>query len=606
MSTLSPQRPPTYARPIGWTLGAITAVSGVVLNRTPALLTDATTCAGLGELLATTTVRLLPSTSVGSIFGTTHIGFSVLALLLIWRLCAVLTHRMLVATAITVTVAFTAPLTAVLAPTPAAAFAAAVASVMLLVRAARSPEHTRRRSSVHATLGLALTAALATPITLPLALVAAWQAWNGWAGAPPNRRRGAAALSAAGVVASVTLVVWLLPAAPSTLPAGAGGLLGCIAPASFSLGALAGIGGRAFSGVGLLLVTLALLGSFAVRERVTSWRPLAALCGLPVLTALLAPHGDPGVLAPTLVAVLALAALGLDQIARQHHRGALSLVVVLCLLLPALQWSRWSGHASVPQRLPAGHDQLSERMYSQIIAVLPSNSALVEDDAATALLARAVAADWRRSGKPFSRVALDMDEVRRALEHGRVFALPRGQQTLPHLGFTLDQSMRPTVPGLAEVHAAATCSQLSTDWVTVESALTTDGLALLALRPFAVGPVVVYVGGAEPFDPTPFNWLERTRRGFFRQHFDMADPTHREALRREQQSDGVAADGPVFQSAYVVRLELWRVPAAPLVLPVSLGAPIQHAMARPLDPSVDPQLSICSSMAFEPGRLGDG
>jgi hypothetical protein len=599
----SADRTPQSAGPLGWGLAATAAAVGVLLARTPTLLTDSVECAGLGNLLAIATVRLLPSAPIGSVFGWTHIAFSMLALMLIWRLSLQLTGRTLIATAITLAIAFTTPLTPVLAPTSAAALAAAALAALLLLRAARSTGVARRRAGGQAVAGLAATAAFVPPLTAALSLTAAWQAWQAWADAPMSRRRYAAVLAAAGVAASAAIVTWLLPSTPAVVAHGGGSVLGCLLPRGFSVAMLATAITGTFDGAGLLLVALAALGLFGIRSGLPLTGPLASFALLPPTAALLANSPNPSILAPSLIAVWALAAVGVEHIGKRPHRLAFAVSVLLCILLPALQWSRWAGHAPDPRRQPAGHDRLSEESFSRVIAVLPPNSTLVDDGAATHLLARAVFASWQRAGKSFRRVGRDPDDIRQALADTRVFALPRAQQTLPHQGFVLDDTLRPTVAGLAEVRAGAPCTPLSNEWTTVASAGSTDGLALVALSESAAGPVVVYVGGPSPFVPSPMNWPERAHRGFVFQHFDMSMDGHREVLEREQHTDAAPLDATVFHSAYVLRLELWRVPGAPWVLPVRLGSVPAAGLARPLDLSTDPRLLICPSEDFQPGPL---
>jgi hypothetical protein len=74
-------------------------------------------------------------------------------------------------------------------------------------------------------------------------------------------------------------------------------------------------------------------------------------------------------------------------------------------------------------------------------------------------------------------------------------------------------------------------------------------------------------------------------------------------LDRDRLENGAPPDDPVFSHAFVARLELWRVPDGPMILPVAVGQPPAAALVRSTTPGDRSGLRVCPSFPGEIVRL---
>ena len=234
------------------------------------------------------------------------------------------------------------------------------------------------------------------------------------------------------------------------------------------------------------------------------------------------------------------------------------------------------------------------------MSLTPPASALVIDDALTDLLHRAAGAEVLGPGR---RVApRRVFEVGMAVQDTRVFALPRAQFELQHQGFTLDDLSVAGLTGVAEVHAAGACAAMSGTWQPVSELSRGDALAFVASRTEARGPIILYLSGLGPGAPAPRDWPPRAMRGFEQHMYDLRREADRRALQTDIAADRAPASNLIFTSDIVTRLELWRVPDAPLILAVALGHAPTAVIARDRTAG-EVGVSLCPSSDHPVARL---
>jgi hypothetical protein len=117
--------------------------------------------------------------------------------------------------------------------------------------------------------------------------------------------------------------------------------------------------------------------------------------------------------------------------------------------------------------------------------------------------------------------------------------------------------------------------------------------------------VVVYAG----FDARPelaaVEWPSAAQRGFYTTVYDLSSADDRSHLSQDVADDGAPTDRVALRRRFVARLELWRTPAAPLRLTVTLGAQPHEVLARVIAKAEPRRLWLCPSYPHEVRRFDD-
>jgi hypothetical protein len=251
-----------------------------------------------------------------------------------------------------------------------------------------------------------------------------------------------------------------------------------------------------------------------------------------------------------------------------------------------------------PDLQPRGHAQLSRARFVELVQAIPETSSLVSEDAATAILIRSLRRDVRER-RFLGDLAIDRREISSRLLQSRVYALPRAQSHLQHLGFQLLSV--PQTPGLAEVKAAGECSPaLTREWQPIGPAIGQRRLTLTAREESARGPVYIFALGRQPFRAESLDWPQDALRGFHPLEHELDDQLHADRLARDLSDYGLQlelfrAPGP---DSHLARLEMWRTPSAPLNLTVGFDAAPQEVFARLADANTGGELMICPAYEF--------
>jgi hypothetical protein len=154
------------------------------------------------------------------------------------------------------------------------------------------------------------------------------------------------------------------------------------------------------------------------------------------------------------------------------------------------------------------------------------------------------------------------------------------------------------VNGVAELAGRARCQRLTAAWSDVPPLLDATQFTVMAPQPSARGPLVIYLGLAEHSEPRPREWPNAARRGLSGRTYDRSRARDSDDLNRQRELDLAFSTPPLFDAPIVVRLELWRVPGGPMMLPVEVGTPIRGAIARLQREDAEP-LTLCRSSIGE-------
>lgn len=355
--------------------------------------------------------------------------------------------------------------------------------------------------------------------------------------------------------------------------------------------------GAATSGVtnpGVLTLCVPILGLVAFWRQVFSPTALGAVVAVSALRYITGLPADGWFLNG-----LGLASVVLWLERRHVSRAAAGgFALVLSLIIAAARGPVLAAETP-PPRAPMGYDQLTTASFRSLLALLPPHSAIVRDDAATAVLFRANQASLERARVDVTMIRNDVDVVRAALNSGRrVFALPYAQHDLQLRGFTLADSLMAVDRGIAEVTGSRSCARPTGDWQFAPALDGATSLAIVADTADDRGPVTMYLGGAEAMTPTPVDWPERTRRGFVFGVFERPDRVDPPPLAELLAEDAVPPTAAIGGDSHNTRLVLWRLPDAALALRVDLTAPVAHAIAR-LDPGAKGRVIVCPVQPFE-------
>ena len=319
-------------------------------------------------------------------------------------------------------------------------------------------------------------------------------------------------------------------------------------------------------------------------------------------------------LAPALVVLWWFAASGLNEVVQSMGRGVVARAgaAIVLLLLPALAASRRGTEERDDLVRPRGHEHQTLRGMTRVLNLVTS-ATFVEEDATVDVLLRAASFGGRRRAKPITIIAPTADAVARALEIQTVYAFPWRQDEFSLRGFVVDTRSplqagtdgRQTLEGVAAITGRRRCQTVEPAWADFSGA--SDRIALSADSVAARGPAVILLGGNAAGDPQPDGWSPRTVRGFGFFRFDQLTREGTERLVAEARATGLAANHPLLDEPFVLRLNLHRTPRAPLVLPVLLGGLFPVGATR-LDPEAVNvgHLTVCDAPAIAVSSFAPG
>ena len=591
------RRPATRLVVSDWLIAIGVATVGLLIQRQPPHLTDPASCPGLLEWLVIAASRAGSRMPVATLLTWLNSAGVVLALVALTRWV----HRAAGVPVVTAAVSLAAAVTIVTTPALEPSDVLVIGAACAVWLGKPSP-----RSFL-----LAVLAVIVPGLALPLAVVAAWFTWRE-SGAPNRTWR----LLAAGLAAFVVFVLALaqtsimppLPGQESVVGAG------CLVPRELGVQNIRVAIANAFEGTGPVPLAFALLGIFGLRHQIAkrgSW-PFLALAILPVVAAAGQPADPVRTLAPAIAAFWWLVAVGVREIvvALSRRRAWQIGAWTLAMLLPVLQWSHRSAIPIGSADEPRGHERLARRDFSQILAALPARSTIVIDDAIAEILLRSAAGAAQVIEKQFTAVPHDRTAVphdRPAVERlaaaGHVYAMPRAQFDLQHRGLIRVESARPGIPGIVAFERASECAAVDVAWQEAQALARSSHLALVADRPDARGPVVIYLGSSIPLNPHAFDWPAWSVRGYYVGTYDLRREADRVRLDLDSVEDRPPRDNRVFGYPYLTRLDLWRVPNGPTVLAVGLGHAPDAALARAMTTAETSGLRLCPSFPEDIDRL---
>jgi hypothetical protein len=299
-------------------------------------------------------------------------------------------------------------------------------------------------------------------------------------------------------------------------------------------------------------------------------------------------------LAPLLVAFWMLTAFGLVEVVRACRRnaGGRLAAAALVILLPLVQIAGRSREpASAVAAAALGHDRMSVDGMRRALQVMPDRSAIVSEDAVTDLLLRALDGTWQRSGKALQMVSRRQEDIAAAVhdESKHVFAWPWAQRDLAYLGFRLVDAALPGISGVSDVQPGGACHAVLQAWEAIPDISRSPLLVLVALDTRAEGAIAIYAGSDRPFNPKPIDWPAWTARGFIVSSY-APQGEDRARLDHDAVEDSLVRDHPVLNKPHVVRLELWKMPGAPALSAVELGADASTIAVAHATPAITLQL----------------
>jgi hypothetical protein len=551
-------------------------------------LADPISCPGLVDLLAVIASRTWRDVPLGSMMAAGNAVMLAVALLLLARVVRTITSSIIITTAITLAAAASTVFAFALTPSPAAAFVTTIAAWTAILRARREGQSIAR---ARLALGLlALLAATVVPFMVPAAILAGWLGWR--------FGKVHAALGPVAVLAPAAVAQVALPQGPSTTALSY--VQSCVMP-HVGITALMDAG-RSFGSViasNPVVTALVVLGLLSLkrlpRDAARSLLPLTAIAfwGL-----LIVPGPTAWTLTPFVLAFWILAATGLAEVWRAlgPTAGGRAGAVALSALLVVLQLV--STHA--PRSLDLardGHDRLSLSMMGAVVGALPRGAGLVEEDAVTDLLTRALPSRVRASDR-FHRVTRQPNAITEALGNSRVFALPRSQRVLQYAGFEMIDAV-PGVPGLAEIRQAHPCTAgLHGAPASLEPILGQRRFGLVAADERSRDRAVIVFASDVPLSAAPVDWPPDSRRNIQGRVFDLTVAADRTDFSDEITKYQLSSWSRP-ETRYVTRIEIWRPSGSPLVLPIALGDVAKAGTARVLDSSPGQRLTLCPAFPYE-------
>jgi hypothetical protein len=422
----------------------------------------------------------------------------------------------------------------------------------------------------------------------------------------PTRRSVAVAAVALAVVLAAPLIV--PPASPSA-PGPWRVAIACLQPGlgdGATDGAMAAAAAAA-SASGPVVLSLAVLGAYAL------WfgdgrRLLAVAAGLGSAGAMFAAWRGSSASLPLgfmLAAAWCLAAAGIAKLVERAGTGwSRAGVAVLVVLLPVLQLARAHGEIRDDQQWPIGHSEATRRFVREQLDQVPSNGAVVEEDASLDVLLRALSGRIRDSGKALPIVPRVPDQVEAAVRTGRaVLAWPLARRDLTLRGFTFEvpapvRAVAPEEPSPempARVAGRLPCRAVAADWSDVSDVLSTDRLAFVARAEEFRGPIALVIGGRAEVVARVGDWPARARRGFHARRFTAPETDQDAARAAWARAQDLPPDLPPLAEPNAVRLVLFRTPRAPLALLLTIDGRPARAFARLDRPAASPgAIMLCA------------
>jgi len=566
----------------------------------------------LYDLAAVIASRTWPDAALGTIVTTANAGAVLFALLMLGLVLFRATSSAFLAIAAGLAAAVSPLFLPVLAPGPAIVVGLAGAAWLARVTALDGLAASRGRRLAQTTVFLTLASAVVPSLAAPFAIVAGWSVWTGLSGRTVRAKGLFAAIAGACAIALPLLVLAAMPAVLSHPVGLSSGAIGCVWPEAPDFARVL-VDARAVLAATPLAIALAALGLVASRGTRRDSPVMIVLMALASIWAA-GSNGDPTrALAPLALAFWMLAAGGLAEARRAldfstpRRIGAAALAIAL-VVLQLLQMPK----ATLPTSLaPLGHERISRNTFAAVVGLMPADSLLVAEDALTDLLIRALPGRVRESRR--LRVissdragivaALSNDRVGIAVPGARVFALPRAQGRLQHLGLQLRDAGDRRIGGLAEVRQGMSCTApLAQEWRDVM--VPSDHLALVAADVESSGPVLLYLASTAPLSPRAVGWPEGTMRGFHPRAYNLAEPTQQRTLADEMTAYGAGGIPGWVRGGHVTRIEMWRVSGAPLILPVALAGSPHRAMARLTGAEADQRISLCPWYPYEVTPIG--
>jgi hypothetical protein len=587
---------PLWRRPANAaTIVLAVGIAAWAWHRQPAAAQIADRCPNLLDAAAIALARLAPGAPFGIWLARAHAGLLVPALAIATLSFAAAGRSLTLAAAAGLALAAQPILNPSLAPFDPLALIVAAAAALALFDAADGTSG-RWRPTIAALTASALVQPRAT---LLLAVAAGAVVFLGDRSRPANVRWRRAALAVLAPIACSVAVQWITP----DLPASAGVVtpLSCLVPVKTGLVQAIVASLRTALAPGPYMFALAALGAFVAwrLDRPRMWRVLvyvaAMLMGLPEsVDASL--RRD----AATIIMFWSLTTIGLAEAVRACRsstagRAAAALIV---LLLPLFQVPRLFDRP-VPESSALEH--LSWRDARQVVALLPSRAVLVSDDALSTTLLRSVRGAWLRMGKRIEIVTRSTLIRSSATMNPQVpiYALPPAQLDLQLGGLRLQPAQLGPVSGIAEVRAGAPCTVARQRWQDLDL-LDATALSFAPDEPDAA--VVIYAPTSRAPVPERMKWPEAIRDGFEWHSYDLSIDAERSQLAQDAAADELPGDR-LPQAPFVLRLRLWRPPAAPSVLGVRMGTPVGIALMRTMTPS---RVRICGVFPspVEPIQVG--
>ena len=584
---------------VAWAVALAAGAAGAIVFPRPISLVDPPACSGLlelGGIVASRTMRDIP---LGEMVIWANRLAVAAALVLFVRLSQRIAGDLaggLAAAAVSIALLLSAPFDSVLAPTNAAPFAAAC--LVLL------------GSSLAGTvIALALLAGIAPALLWPCVLLAAWRIVQASTAGP--RRIVLLATAVAAIAAGPVLVAMAAPPLPA-IGAPMPDALACARPfRGFALAdALDGLR-SALGPISQFAIALAALGAFALRG---AWRPvphgfagqghpaagwIAALVALPLVASALGATDPARTLAPVVVAVWLLVASGLREVVLAiAPRGPRWIAAALVLAsLPWLQLAARPERITADADLVRGHDALNWQRFLQVLSAIPAGGGLVVEDAIVSMLATDAGRRRAQAGRPVVLIPFSHDQIARTLPRTAVFALPRRQSTLRHLGFDL-VDLSPRASGVAEVRAGAPCQIADDTWRAAPALTAATGFALVADDDLARGPASVLFGSDVALSPER-SWPRRAERGFASTEVDRQADAGDARFQGTLSAAGAPAGDLLAGSRFLTSIDIWRVPGGPLVLPVTFKGRPSVALIRRRGDAVPGRVRFCPSAPYD-------
>jgi hypothetical protein len=186
-------------------------------------------------------------------------------------------------------------------------------------------------------------------------------------------------------------------------------------------------------------------------------------------------------------------------------------------------------------------------------------------------------------GKTLSLAPRDPEVLTRVLRDSaaRVFALPDGQADLQWLGLQLSEARLPGVSGIATVDAGWRCDAVTTHWADAPSiAAARSPVVTIASPSLRAGHgIVVYAAVTGPRHPSLVGDQPR-RAGFQEDVYDASNDSDRRTLEAIDREDHVPPRFAESFRPFVARLDLWRAPGLPAVLPIRFSDVPTTVVAR--------------------------